>query len=379
MKQTLIDNLRTAAQQHTPSLLSVYASGWKLFSERRRAYRQPNKVRVLIGPTWQPTRLSNPKFYFLDSLLSVERQLGTRGWNIDPIVDHLNRHSKEFACDTFMSESELLSRPVDIVLICKTFDDISLKTIKLLKEKNIKLVYSIVDNSSFDGKCYLDHPEYLELFDHIMLASPIQEQDIAQLKKPFSYSPTPVINTKHKTDYTYHDRLRLYWNGFKQNLGPMRALFPVVKEVSLETGIPMEIILNTNLPESRQDGVHTVPWCIETWEDVMVSSDIGVVIKPPDNFWQRRKPPTKVITYMGAGLPTICTPTAADEGIICHGETAYAAYSETDWRHYLTQLATTSERRRQLGEAGRASVTSQFSIAHIAHKHEIIFRDILRE
>ena len=189
----LIQNLRKRLQRYSPTLLGVYASGWKRFTERRRTYLKANdrKVRVLIGPAWEATRLSNPNFYFLDTLFRVERRLGTRGWCIDPIVDHLNRFSDEFVCDTYMNEHELISRPADIVFVCKVLDDLSLETLQELKTKGVKLVYSIVDNSRYQTKCYIDHPEYLKLFDHIMLASPVQEEDIASLGIPFSYVPTP--------------------------------------------------------------------------------------------------------------------------------------------------------------------------------------------
>ena len=188
----------------------------------------------------------------------------------------------------------------------------------------------------------------------------------------------PAINTKYKTNYLANEPLRLLWNGFRQNLNTMKPLFPIVTDISRETGVSMEVVLNTNLPESHEDGVRVIPWSIESWEDVMIASDIAVVIKPPDNFWQRRKPPAKVITFMAAGLPTICTPTVADETIIHHGETAYAAYSKEDWRRFLMELATSEERRRQMGEAARESVLSQFSIAHIAEEHENIFRNVLQ-
>ena len=332
-----------------------------------------------MGPTWQPTRLANPRFYVFDKLFKVERRLGTRGWNIDPIVDYLNHNSERFVCDTFVSESELLSRPVDIVFICKTFDDLSLQALMKLKKKGVKFVYSIVDNSHKEAKCYLDHPEYMELMDHFILHSPLQEQDISQFEKPFSLLLGAVINTKHKLNYEQEGPLCLVWNGFKENLQPMEALYPVVKDVANQIGIPMEIVLNTNLPESRTESVHIVPWSIESWEDVMVSSDIAVVIKERDDFFQSRKPATKVMTFMAAGLPTICTPTVADELVIRQGETAYAAYSEADWRRFLVELGTSMDRRKKMGEAAQESIVSRFSIAQTAHEHELIFDSLLRE
>lgn len=331
-----------------------------------------------MGPAWQPTRLSNPNFYIMDKVFRVERRLGTRGWNIDPIVDHLNQHSSEFVCDTFVNESELLTRPVDIVFICKTFDHISLDSLVELKRRGVKLIYSIVDNSRYEAKCYLDHPEYMELFDHLLLVSSVQEQDVVHYEKPFSYLPSLIVNTKYKTDYQQNDPLRLVWNGVPENLDPMKPLFQLVKDVSHEIGIPMEVVINTNLPALREDGVHVVPWSIETWEDVMITSDIGIVIKPRDDFFQSRKPPTKVITYMAAGLPTICTPTVADESVIRHGETAYAAYSDEDWRRYVTELAASAERRRRMGVAARESVITRFSISEVAREHESVFRSVLQ-
>lgn len=358
---SLRKNLRLTAQFYTPSLLGMYASGWRRFSERRRTYRLSKKIKVLMGPAWGSVRLH-----------------GTRGWNIDPIVDHLNRHSKEFVCDTFVSESELLTRPVDIVFICKFFEEISLDTLRTLKKRGVRFIFSIVDNSRKDPMCYLDYPEYMELFDHFKLANPAQEEDISGYGVPSTWLPTPIVNTQYKSDYSQGETLRLIWNGFQENLEPMKALYPVVKDVAKETGIQMEIVLNTNLPASYEDGIRVIPWSLDTWEDVMVSSDIALVIKPRDDFFQQRKPPTKVLTYMAAGLPTVCTPSLADEKIIQQGKTAYAAYSLNDWKLYLTLLAESMEQRRTMGQAAREWALSHYSISKISHVHEKIFRGVLQ-
>ena len=306
--------------------------------------------------------------------------LGTRGWNIDPIVDHLNDYSPGYVCDIFVSESELLKRPVDIVFVCKRFDMISIETLQELSRTGVKLIYSIADNTRLGrSKCYLDHPEYMELFDYFKLASPIQLQDVSHYGTPCCWFPTPALNRRFKTEYGQEGPLRVVWSGFKENLGTVEPLFTLIKEVSERTAIPMEVVLNTNLPESHQDGVQVIPWNVATWEDVLISSDIAVVAKNRDDFFEGRKPPTKMLTYMAAGLPTVCSPTAADERIMRHGVTAYSAFTEADRKFYLTELATKPDLRRKMGLIARESVVAQCSIEKISHEHELLFDSVLTQ
>ena len=56
---------------------------------------------------------------------------------------------------------------------------------------------------------------------------------------------------------------------------------------------------------------------------------------------------------------------------------AYSDYSESDWRKFLTVLATSTERRQEMGEAAREEMSNRLLISQVARKHELMFERVL--
>ena len=95
--------------------------------------------------------------------------------------------------------------------------------------------------------------------------------------------------------------------------------------------------------------IHHVKWKIRDWQRMLAQADIGIVIKPPEDEVQRRKPSNKVLSYMAAGLPVVCTPTEADKLIMEHGVTGFFAYSDDEWYTALKTLVEDAQLRRANG------------------------------
>jgi glycosyltransferase involved in cell wall biosynthesis len=132
------------------------------------------------------------------------------------------------------------------------------------------------------------------------------------------------------------------------------------------------------LPKSR-GSVRYRPWTAHNWERVLVKSDIGVEIKSLDDAHLQRKPSTKILTYMAAGLPVVCTPSAADRLVIEHGKTGYFACTDEEWYTYLKALAENPGFRQQMGQAGREYVSRHFNIPKIAQKYLDFFDALIKE
>jgi hypothetical protein len=67
-----------------------------------------------------------------------------------------------------------------------------------------------------------------------------------------------------------------------------------------------------------------------------------------------------VISYMGAGLPVVCTPSEADR-------------DDREWYDCLRALATDATLRERIGTAGRRLVESRYGVEGIAAEYMALF------
>ena len=211
-----------------------------------------------------------------------------------------------------------------------------------LHERHRRLVYDTADirfvrpraddaTSTRDPEALDMTTTFLRAMDALILASPLQRRDFEDLEMPQAEIARPLLNRRHRTTYAHGGPIRVVWQGYPENLAPMQRLHPIIRRLRAETGLDIRLVYDTGGP-ARDDGpIQYTEWKIHRWERVLIGSDVGVVIKPLDDPFQQRKAPTKVVSYMGAGLPVVCTPSEADRRVITHGETGFFAYDDREW------------------------------------------------
>lgn len=303
---------------------------------------------------------------------SAERRL-----HIEPIVNYINKKSKKYVAGVYFPYEDL-SR-FDIIIIIRNFDFIEQKKIEELKKNKI-LVYNIRDNPVGCKKSYEENPSFIKSMDGIILSNPLQDKNIKK------YNPnlklilgTSVINQLYKEDYKNKEPIKLYWNGHEPKMVFMKRLYPVIRKLIKDTNHKIQMIYHTNV-QGREEGIcKYVRWNAFNWEEIAVNSDIGVVIKPLNNKFQQRKPPTKIISYMAAGLPVVCTPSAADKLVIKHGKTGFFAYTDEEWYKYLKILIENPKLREKMGNAARKYVTKNFSIENISKQYIDFFNELIEK
>jgi hypothetical protein len=159
----------------------------------------------------------------------------------------------------------------------------------------------------------------------------------------------------------------------------MGIVEPIVSRLAKELKKKIVIIYHTRMLPKRRGVVRYKAWTVHNWERVLVNSDIAVEIKPLQDPHLQRKPSTKVLCYMAAGLPVVCTPSAADRLVIEHGLTGYFAYTDEEWYSYLRRLAEDPDLRRQMGQAGREYASRHCSIPTITEKYLDLFDSLISE
>jgi hypothetical protein len=328
------------------------------------------RIRVGFGPT-------------IDS----EYTLGLRKWHIDPIVDAINRSRSRYVADIYFPGEDL--GRFDIAVIVKEVECFPPQTWPRLRALRTRLVYDIADFRYIHTPSALydisqDRAAYETLFapfvacmDALILSSPLQRKEFEHLAIPQVEIPRPLLNRCGRTAYAARGPIRLVWQGYPENLAPMRRLHAIVERLRGDTGLDVRLVYNTRGPARIEGFVEYVEWSIRRWERVLVASDVAVVIKPLDDPYQQKKPPTKVISYMGAGLPVVCTPSEADRGVIRHGETGFFAYDDGEWYDCLRALVTDAALRERVGMAARRYVTERYGVAQVAAEYMGLFDQVL--
>jgi len=294
-------------------------------------------------------------------VVTGENTLHTRKWWIDPIVNEINCGQSRYVADIFF-EGDDLGR-FDIVVLVKTFDFVSDDTLDRLKKRGILFIFAIVDNPSGCRRGYDRETAFLSKLDGLVVCNPVQQLDIVKHGVPFLYIDTPNINSSYKQDYADKETITIIWEGTYYYMPYMESVERIIGEIAAAGGKKIEFIYFTNRPGRDNGMIKHVRWNLAAREEILCAADIAVTVKSEGNKYQVRKPATKVLTYMAAGLPLICTPSEADIRVLEHGVTGFFAYSDEEWKYYLEKLINDPALRKQIGTAGREFVAREFSIA----------------
>ena len=338
--------------------------GWYYRLRLRNALS--SRIKVGFGPT-----------------VDRENTLGVRKWHIDPIVDAINRSPSRYVGDIFFPGEDL--RRFDIVVIVKHFESFTPDVLRRLHERPTRLVYDTADirfvQTTSGRRDIYEHPDALERhykpflrsMDALILASPLQRRDFEDLGIPQVEIARPLLNRRHRTTYAHGGPIRLVWQGYPENLAPMERLHPIIRRLREETGLDIRLVYDTSGPARDEGPIQHTEWKIHRWERVLAASDVAVVIKPLDDPFQQRKAPTKVVSYMAAGLPVVCTPSEADRRVIAHGETGFFAYEDREWHACLAALVTDPSLRERVGTAARQHVLEGYGVDRIVADYLRLF------
>ncbi len=348
--QRLFNRLRLSSRTLHAIRYKVLARSWVARCRRHLSQRQ----RVAIGPM-----RGHPE----DAVF---------GPRVVMVADWINQRSKHFDADYFFQPQDLIERQYDAIVIVKNFDDFSYDQLEQLKRRGTALLYSVADNPDSVLRSYIQEPEFLAYMDAIIAANPLQIQDFEAhgCAGRARLIPAPLRNTRIKRNYALSRPVRVIWQGQVANAGLTEWLHPMFEELSAVVPGGVEVIYHTDQPVPTGGCIRFIRWLPQNWETVLINSDIAIAVKPPENFFQARKPPTKVLTYMAAGLPVVCTPSESDKLVVRHGENALVAHSVEEWREALLSLIKDQQFRKRLARQGQRDAVRFASRNVVGKAHE---------
>ncbi|MFO7974079.1 MAG: glycosyltransferase family 4 protein [Candidatus Hydrogenedentota bacterium] len=284
------------------------------------------------------------------------------------------------------------ARRYDVVFVQKALMSAYIKGLPaLLRARARRVVYDIDDAVHLAPphplrgiwRVFEDPAQIQRIFDHadlVLAGNPWLQSAAAEHARRVELFPTVVDTERFVPPREPAKGFRVGWMGSPSTTPHLSEAAPALEtltdaEVCLVGADPARLPFAKNrdcpkeAPEARHGSVprffahqcvEVVPWALDTEVAEIQSFTVGVMPLPATE-WNRGKCALKALQYMACGVPCVASPFGAIRGIIKHGENGLLADSHADWQCAFERLRD-PEVRRQLGERGRATVESQFSL-----------------
>ena len=119
----------------------------------------------------------------------------------------------------------------------------------------------------------------------------------------------------------------------------------------------------------RQAGINIdfVQWSLEKQNAELRRFDIGIMPLSGDPF-SEGKASYKLLQYLAAGLPSVCSPVGMNSEVSGNGEYCLTANHAGEFASQMLKLLDNCELRRSLGVKGRELVGRKYGLVTVASK-----------
>ena len=165
------------------------------------------------------------------------------------------------------------------------------------------------------------------------------------------------------TRYPVHKRggpiTTIGWIGTSSTQQYLEKLKPVFSKITGRySGVTIKVI------SDRHPGMGNIVW--EQWNadremDQLLSIDIGIM--PLDsNPWTEGKCGFKIIQYMAAGIPVVCSPVGVNKEVVTDSVNGLHADSIDQWEQSLSRLIEDKVLYDNMAAAGRKTADSRYNL-----------------
>ncbi len=178
--------------------------------------------------------------------------------------------------------------------------------------------------------------------------------------------PTPVPLEHYHTAPVQRqdDVFTIGWIGLGSNLRYLDLIRPVLKILNEKIPIALKVI-SSEPPTLTECPVIFKPWRLGDEADDLATLDVGIM-PLTDDAWTRGKAAFKILQYMAAGLPIVCSDVGMNREVIRNGENGFLVKSAGEWAEILLTLARDEDLRHRTGQKGRETVARKYSLEIIA-------------
>lgn len=180
-----------------------------------------------------------------------------------------------------------------------------------------------------------------------------------------------------KQDYAATKPFNLVWEGLPSNISQIKAISPVLAEISKRMSIVLHIVTDPDrpgavpgLPRIKSsdvgrdlfDNVVLHPWDAATLSQIITRCDAAIIPIFTADPLTRGKPGNKLALLWRMGMPVVTSATPSYRHMQNTAGTGYLACDgDADWAAALDQLMTSEPARREASERGHAYVTEHLN------------------
>jgi glycosyltransferase involved in cell wall biosynthesis len=174
--------------------------------------------------------------------------------------------------------------------------------------------------------------------------------------------PTPIDESRYPESLSAEkEGIAIGWIGSASTIHYLESLRDVWEELGTRYGRLSLTIISDVFIEMKRIPVNRLRWSAEREVEFLQGLDIGIM---PlfDDLWSRGKCGFKLIQYLGAGIPAVCSPVGINREIVENGVSGLWANSKEEWVEKLSMLIEDRSMRRRLGAAGRQRVLDRYTV-----------------
>jgi glycosyltransferase involved in cell wall biosynthesis len=176
--------------------------------------------------------------------------------------------------------------------------------------------------------------------------------------------PTTINTDEYLPNHNYQngDRICIGWSGSFSTIVHFMTCLEALKLIKEKYGDKVYFkVIGSEDYHNEELGIKGLPWRKET--EIKDLQEINIGIMPlPDDEWSKGKCGLKGLQYMALGIPTVMCPVGVNRKIINDGENGFLASDANEWVDKLSMLIDSKELRQKLGQEGRKTVVSSFSV-----------------
>lgn len=163
------------------------------------------------------------------------------------------------------------------------------------------------------------------------------------------------------------------WTGSHSTLKYLKSIENVLRNIEEKFKNVKVIVIANREPDLGLHSVEFIPWQKKTEAEDLHKIDIGIM-PLPDDEWTKGKCGFKALQYMAMGIPAVASPVGVNPLIVDHEKTGFLATTDEEWFHYLSELITNPQLRKNLGASGREKVIQHYSVISNASNFLSLFK-----
>ncbi len=169
---------------------------------------------------------------------------------------------------------------------------------------------------------------------------------------------------KVKTDYNLGNPPVLGWVGLSGNFEYLRKIAPGLEELRQKREFILRVISDKDFTCEGLK-VDNIRWSLDVQDCEIRNFDVGIMPLADDPY-SRGKASYKLIQYLSAGVPSVCSPVGMNAEFTEEEKYALAASTPKDFALQIERLLNDKNLRQRLAAAGRSYCAGRFEIGIIA-------------